>query len=208
MTIVNAEFRKLATLPALRWTILLTWLATLLVAYAAHRAAVADDPIRLALRWTQAGFLILGVLSATQEYEPGAQIRATLLTVPRRLPLLAAKTATTAATAILAALPLLVATLWFVPATPHPATALYLVAVTLLGAACGTLTRNPLAAAAVSLSAFMVAFPLLRARFPTASSWLPDTLLTTSSPTTALATTVWAALLTAAAALTFQTRNA
>lgn len=43
------------------------------------------------LGYTQAGFLVLGVLAAASEYEEGSQIRTTLLAMPRRLPLQAVK---------------------------------------------------------------------------------------------------------------------
>ncbi len=199
----HAETRKLITLPSLRWAAALTWGATLLIAFAVHRAAPAEDPVRVALLWTQAGFLIFGVLAVAQEYEAGGQIHATLLAVPQRGRLAAAKgVALLVATLILIA-PAVAALSWSrASATIAP----YLISLALIGAATGTLLRSPLAAVGLLLTAYLVAFPLTRARFPTAA-WLPDTPLHTPLHGT-LTTAIWtlAALTTATAAL--RLRNA
>jgi len=92
---LRAELRKLLTLPSLRLTALLTWAGTALLAYANVSTASADGLAPLG--YTQAGFLVLGVLATASEYQAGGQIRTTLLAMPRRLPLHAAKTLTLAA---------------------------------------------------------------------------------------------------------------
>ncbi|WP_250009242.1 hypothetical protein [Actinoplanes sp. M2I2] len=186
---MHAELSKLVTLPSLRWTACLTWAATLVIALAAHRAAPGSDPIRMALPWTQAGFLVFGVLAATQEYEPGGQVRATLLAVPRRLHLAAAKSAALLLVAL---------------ALAAPARSPYLASVALVGAAWGCLLRSPVAGVASALTMYLVVCPVLRARFPDSSAWLPDAGLLDPSVGD-LAWPVGAALL---AAFVFRRRNA
>ncbi|WP_202996653.1 hypothetical protein [Paractinoplanes lichenicola] len=200
---MRAELGKLASLPGLRWTASLTWAATALLAFAAHRAVPAEDPVLTALRWTQVGFLILGVLAATQEYEAGGQIRATLLAAPRRNRLAAAKAIAVAVASVVMAAPIVLAP----PAPLRPSWAAYLVGVTLIGVAAGLLFRNALAATTVLLTTYLVACPLLRSYAPASSPWLPDTALLEPSRGAAAAT-LWPLALLTVAALAFRRRNA
>jgi len=189
---VHAELRKLGTLPSLRWAAGLTWAATVLLAVAAHRAAPGADPIRTALRWTQAGFLVFGVLAATHEYESGGQIRATLLAVPRRFGLAAAK-----AIAIVAVVAVLAA----------PAGTPYLISVALAGAGLGGILRNAVAAVAAGLALYLVICPVLLGRFPSSAAWLPDTALL-EPERGAAAAVLWPLALLVVAAVTLRRRNA
>lgn len=167
MSAFNAELRKLLTLRSLRLTALLTALVSLAVP----------------LRYFQAGFLVLGVLAAASEHQGGDQIRATLLAMPRRLPLLAAKViALTAVTLPLAAV------------TAPPAT-VYLTLTTLLAAAVGSLLRRAEAATVLLLLAYFVALPLLH-RW---SAYLPGT---------AAAATAWTLGALALAGAAFHRRDA
>ncbi|WP_250030130.1 hypothetical protein [Paractinoplanes maris] len=195
MTAVHAELRKLITLPSLRWTAALTWAATLVLALAVRRVAPQEDPIRAALRWTQAGFLVFGVLAATQEYEPGGQIRATLLAVPRRWTLAAAK-----------AVALIVVAL----ALAAPAGSPYLVGVALVGAALGSLLRSSVAGVALGLAIYLVASPAMRARLPGSGPWLPDAGLAAEvwPPGATLTAAAWPLAATLVAAVVLRRRNA
>jgi hypothetical protein len=156
VSILRAELRKLLTLPSLRLTVLLTLAADALLV-----SVSAPDP----LLYVQAGFLVLGVLATASEHQGGDQIRATLLAMPRRLPLLAAKLLTLAAvTAPVAA----------VAARSAEATA-YLTLTTLFAAAVGSLLRRAELAAILLLVGYFVACPLLRAASAAAAEGLPDT---------------------------------
>ncbi|MCY1139307.1 hypothetical protein OWR29_15010 [Actinoplanes sp. Pm04-4] len=189
---IGAELLKLVTLPSLRWAAGLTWVATALIALAAHHAAPSEDPIRTALRWTQAGFLVVGVLAATQEYEPGGQIRATLLAAPRRPRLMAAKGVTViAAVAVLAA----------------PTGTLYPLSVALVGAGLGAILRSALAAVAAGLILYLVVCPLMLGRFAGSAPWLPDTELL-QAERGAVAAVAWPVAAVVVAALVFHRRNA
>ncbi|MCO8270288.1 hypothetical protein M1L60_06725 [Actinoplanes sp. TRM 88003] len=192
ITSVHAELHKLGTLPSLRWAAGLTWAATVLLALAAHRAAPAADPVATALRWTQAGFLVFGVLTATQEYESGGQIRATLLAVPRRFALAAAK-----ATALIVA----AAVLTLPTGTAYP------ISVALVGAGLGWLLRNALAAVATGLTLYLIACPVALSRWPAAANWLPDTALLDPGRGAAAAV-LWPLALAVGASLSFRWRHA
>ena len=151
MNAVRAELRKLLTLPAVPGTALATVGAALLLG-------------RDALPALQAGFLVLGVLATTHEYT--GQFRSTLLAVPRRLHLAAAKAiALTMVTAPAAV-------------TVAPRATAYLIGTTLLAAAVGTVIRHGVPAVAVLLAGYLIAAPLLRGWYPATAPWLPDTALT------------------------------
>ncbi|MEV0563617.1 hypothetical protein [Dactylosporangium sp. NPDC050588] len=170
LTLLHAELRKLLTLPSLRLTVLLTVAVALLLA-----SLDAAQPVR----YVQAGFLVLGVLATASEHQGGDQIRATLLAMPRRLPLYAAKVVA------LAAVTLPVAALVALHSTTH------LTLTTLLAAAAGTLVRRAEAAVVLLLVVYYVG-PLLR------TTYAPDT--------TAVATGTLLAV--AAAAYVFHRRDA
>ncbi|WP_433132844.1 hypothetical protein ACQPWW_14235 [Micromonospora sp. CA-240977] len=210
MSAARAELRKLLTLPSLPRTALLTWAATALLtyAYAAAGEPLGDDAGLAPLGYTQAGFLVLGVLAATSEYQEGDQIRTTLLAMPRRLPLQAAKAlalatltlpvaAATAATSTLPA---------DAPAWTPAATA-YLTLTTLLAAAVASLVRRAVPAAILLLGLYFVAGPLLRARSSASAAYLPDTAALDPSHGAA-ATLTWTFAALALAALTFRRRDA
>ena len=151
MNAVRAEVRKLLTLPALALTALLTAAAALLLG-------------RPGVPVTQAGFLILGVLAATHEHQGGGQFRTTLLAVPGRLRLAAAK----GVALVLVTTPLAVLV--------RPVA--YLVGTTVLAAAAGSLIRHAVPAVGLLLAGYLIAGPVLRGWCPASAAWLPDTALT------------------------------
>lgn len=88
MRALNAEWRKVATLPGARLTVLLTAAATVALALASGWA-YAGGGVRLsqvagwAMMYAQAGFVVLGALTAASEYA-GGQHHTSLLAMPRR----------------------------------------------------------------------------------------------------------------------------
>lgn len=90
-----AEYSKLWTLPAIWWTIFGTFMVNIILVLAFASGAAQGKTgtqnildIGLAsISYTQAGFIILGILAVCSEYS-GGQIRMTLTTIPwRRLQL-------------------------------------------------------------------------------------------------------------------------
>jgi hypothetical protein len=152
----RAELLKLATLPALALTVVLTWAVTTLIALVAQGG---PDPIPV----VRAGFLVLGVLAATSEYD-GGQIHSTLLCTPRRARLQLTRTLVLT----LATVPIAVVTV-LIAGTGNP---VYLVLTTVLAAAVGTLLRHALAAVVVVLGYYYVLGPFVRDRVDD-SLWLP-----------------------------------
>ncbi|GAA1638851.1 hypothetical protein [Actinoplanes couchii] len=142
----SAEVLKLVTLPVLGLVTVLTWAATGLLRLA--------DPPGGVLGIAQAGFLVLGALAAGQEYHGGGQIRASLLTVPRR-PLLVvvkfAAIAVTAAPAVLVGAAL----------AGEPRGAGRLLLGLLLAAGVGTVLRHPVGAVGTLLIAYGTGKPLI-----------------------------------------------
>jgi len=209
----RAELRKLLTLPSLRLTTLLTWSATLLLTwlYAAAEGRgdpLSDDPALAPLGYTQAGFLVLGVLAAASEHQAGDQIRTTLLAMPRRLPLQAAKFVTLAAVTLPVAA--VTAATSHVPAgdiARMPTTVAYLTLTTLLAAAVGGLARRAEPALVLLLALYFIADPLLRRRYDAVAAYLPDTAVLEPSEGAA-ATIIWTLSAVTIAALTFHRRNA
>ncbi|WP_033346138.1 hypothetical protein [Catenuloplanes japonicus] len=185
MRSVRAELLKLATLPSLRRTALLTMTATGLLRWAVG----SDGP--LPLTYTQAGFLIAGVLAVGSEFEAGAQIRATLLALPRRLPLLAAK----AVALGLMTLPAAVSAALLCGAGMRVTG--YLMATTLLAGAVTAVVRHPVTSLLPLLLVYYVATPLLR------KDWLPGD--PAGAGTTAA---VWALAAAVVAAVVFPRRDA
>ncbi|MEV4198273.1 hypothetical protein [Micromonospora globbae] len=211
MNVARAELRKLLTLPSLRLTALLTWAATLLLAYAyayADRDAPLGDAALAPLGYTQAGFLVLGVLAAASEYEEGGQIHTTLLAMPRRLPLHVVKALTLGAVTLpVAAVTAATSTLPAGGATWTPAATAYLTLTTLLAAAVAGVVRRAVPAAILLLGLYFIAGPLLRARPGGIAAYLPDT-AALDPPRGAAATVAWTAAALALAALTFHRRDA
>jgi hypothetical protein len=175
---VKAEVSKLVTLPSPAITVALTWAVTVLVRQA--------DPPGGAVPYSQAGVLVLGVLAAGHEYQRGGQIRATLLAVPRRPLLFAAKTVALLVTAGPAV---------FVAAllAGEPGATGGLLLDLLLAAGVATIVRHPVGATAVVLTAYQIVVPLIR-------NGLPDVALPPAP--------VWSAAIIAAAAVTFHRRDA
>ncbi|MEV4764857.1 hypothetical protein AB0J89_19785 [Micromonospora chokoriensis] len=213
MNTARAELRKLLTLPSLRLTMLLTWGATALLAYAfssaAHcRQGACDEAALAPLLYTQAGFLVLGALAGASEHQGGAQIRATLLAMPRRLPLQAAKALTLAGVALPAAtVTATTSALVAGESARIPAATAYLTLTTLLGSAVAVLARRAVPAVLSLLMLHFVAGPLLRSRFDDVAAYLPDTAAV--DPGTGLAATIcWVAAATAAATAAFHLRDA
>lgn len=183
MNAVRAEILKLVTLPALAITAGLTWAVTALL-----RLAAPDGSV---LMFSQVGFLVLGVLAATQDYQDG-QIRTALLAVPRR-PLLAVVKA--AAPAVAAApVALLVAI-----TAGEPGNTGFLILDVLLAAAVGTVVRVPVGAVAGLLTGYFIVLPLAAARFDGVESWIP------AQNAAAL---IWTAVAVGVAAVTLVRRNA
>jgi ABC-2 type transport system permease protein len=180
---IHAELLKLLTLPALRLTAALTLATTAFLAW------LDTDPII----YTQVGFLVLGALTATESQ------RMTLLAMPHRIRLHAAKLIALTAVAI----PL--AALAAVPASKSAA--VYLVLTTLLAFGAGTLIRHPLAAVLTLLATHVIAGPMVRAAYESASAFLPDTPawhLTQGF----LATVIWTAATLVLSAYAFHRRDA
>lgn len=213
MNPTRAELRKLLTLPSLRLTVLLTWGATGLLAYAyssavARGQAATDEAALAPLLYTQAGFLVLGAIAAASEYQGGAQIQATLLALPRRLPLLAAKAVALAGVALpAAALTVSISALVAGEPARIPAATAYLTLTTLLGSAVAVLVRRAVPAVLSLLVLHFVAGPLLRSRFDEVAAYLPDTAVV--DPETGLAATIgWVAVAYTAATAAFHLRDA
>ena len=155
MNTARAELLKLASLPALALTVGLTWGLTALLALVADGA----DPIPYA----RAGFLVLGVLAASSEYE-GGQLRSTLLGTPGRARLQVVKALVLA----LVATPVAVVTVLIA----DTGDAAYLVLVTLLAGAVATVLRHAVAGVVVVLGYYYVLGPFVRDRFDD-GLWLP-----------------------------------
>ncbi len=213
MNTARAELRKLLTLPSLRLTVLLTWTAHLALT-CAYRVAesrgepLGDNAALAPIVYTQAGFLVLGVLAASSEYEEGGQIRTTLLASPRRLPLQAVKALTLAVVTLpVAATTAATSALPAGEATWTPAATAYLTLTTLLGAAFATVVRRSVLAVILLLGLYFIAGPLLRAWFATSAAYLPDT--AALDPSRGAAATVgWTLCALALTALTFHRRDA
>ncbi|SDG65665.1 ABC-2 type transport system permease protein [Lentzea fradiae] len=160
-----AELRKLATLPAVRATVVVTVLATPALAWAAGFRAV---------EYGRLGLVVLGVLTTAGEYS-GRQIRTSLVCVPHRPLLLCGKVLAYLAVAIPAslltcALSALVAD---APATALLGGTAYLVAIGLLALGVGVLLRS-LSGAAAAMTAFLFVVSPLLAAVTDAASHLPD----------------------------------
>ncbi|MBT8227159.1 MAG: hypothetical protein HKP61_01605 [Dactylosporangium sp.] len=216
MRAIRAELIKIGTLPAVRLTIMLTWTATVVLALV-YSAAVrrgeplAPDQVLAPIRFVQAGFVVLGVLVSTSEYQ-GGQIRTTLAALPRRLGLLAAKTLALAVTAVPVAAVAGIASA-VVAREPWPesveavaASTGYLTLTTLLAAAVATAIRHPVPAVATLLGYYFIAGPLLRDRTG-CDAYLPDTAALGPAPGLA-ATSAWALAALGATAIGFQRRDA
>ncbi len=97
--VLHAEWIKLWSLRSTYWTVLSTLAAMVLIAVMLGVASLADDgtvvpdgqmAIGMSYTFAQVVVAVLGVLTITGEYTTG-MIRSTLVAVPTRLPVLAAK---------------------------------------------------------------------------------------------------------------------
>lgn len=191
-----AELSKLMSLPATWLTLGGTLVVNLILAIVFTTAGLsgstgtrsATDIGLASIGYSQAGFVILGVLATCSEYT-GGQIRTTLIAMPRRALQFTAKhlalvivvlpaAAVTAASGVVLTTSALGDT-----ATPvtsgHVARVLigvtaYLALTTLLSAAVGALVRRTLAAVVVLLGYYFIVGPLLRDQTQ-AAQYLPDT---------------------------------
>ncbi|RBQ15013.1 ABC transporter permease [Spongiactinospora rosea] len=179
-----AELSKLLSLRATWLALGGTLAANLLLAVAFAQTAPRDvvDAGLAPIGYTQAGFVVLGVLAACSEYV-GGQIRTTLTAMPRRARQLAAKHLATAIVALPAAAIMAVSgvaltalVLGDAPTTFAPIVGVtgYLLLTTLIGVAAGALARRTLVAVAVLLGYLFVVGPLLRDNLAL-SKYLPDT---------------------------------
>ncbi|MEV5739815.1 ABC transporter permease [Microbispora rosea] len=191
-----AEMSKLVSLPATWLTLGGTLVVNLILAVAFTVAGLqgstgtksAIDIGLASISYAQAGFVILGVLTACSEYI-GGQIRTTLTAMPRRALQFTAKHLALAivvfpAAAITAASGV-VLTAGVLGDTAEPVTSgrvvgalsgvtAYLALTALISAAVGALVRRTLAAVVVLLGYFFIVGPLLRDHTP-AAKYLPDT---------------------------------
>ncbi|MBU2664571.1 ABC transporter permease [Actinoplanes bogorensis] len=172
--VVRAEWTKARTTPDLPLAMALTVVATLTVA-ALVKATTADtpDPVRVGLLGLQLGQAIIAVAAVqlvAGEYGTGL-IRSSLLAVPRRWPVLAAKalilTAATTATAVVsvAGCVLLDGRPGF-PVRPAVGSVVYLGLVALLALGAAATLRSATASAGVVLGLLFLVPSMLR--------WLPD----------------------------------
>jgi ABC-2 type transport system permease protein len=171
----RAELLKLVTLPPLALTVGLTWGLAVLLAL----VPAGPDPIP----YVRAGFLVLGVLAATSEYD-GGQIHTTLLGTPQRTRLQLVKALVLA----LATLPVAVVTVLLAGAG-NP---VHLVLATLLAAGVATVLRHTLAAVVAVLGYSYVLGPFIPDRYDE-GTWLPA---------------VWAGAAMAAGSIVFGRRDA
>lgn len=192
---LRAETLKLLSLPATHLTALGTLFVSVVLAIAFGAAgrqgstgttSVLDIGIA-PVGYSQAGFIVLGVVAATSEYS-GGQIRTMLTALPRRITLHLAKfvslavfAAPVAVVTVLAGV--VVAGLMAGNASPPPVSgalnviagaSAYLTLTALLSAAVAALIRRTIPAVAGLLGHYFIAGPLLRdhAGFAT---YLPDT---------------------------------
>ncbi|AOS62241.1 hypothetical protein [Actinoalloteichus hymeniacidonis] len=198
---IGSEIAKLRTLPAVLGTILATVLSS--TALGALFGGIAGSGVgsgpgettgtitATALQFVdlgQVGFILLGILTVASEY-PRAQIRTTLLGVPDRSMLLAAKSmaylAVATGTAVLAVGGAALASIltangtgvseigWARELGALIGAAVYLVLIGLLGSAVALLVRNLVVATAVMSTLVLVLSPIL-SMFTELAGYLPD----------------------------------
>ena len=190
---LRSEWTKLRTIRSTRWLLLALVVATVAIGIGvsaaeatgiAHQPAArkaAFDPANWSLSvlgFTQFFFGILGVLAISGEYTSGT-IRSSLAAVPRRLRLLAAKTAVLGLAALLAGQAVTFAmflsgqALLASAGAPHTslgqpgvaravaATGIFLALLALLGLGCGTVFRRSAGGIAAYVAATLVSFFIL-----------------------------------------------
>jgi hypothetical protein len=165
------------TVPAL-WAV--TVLLDLAVVAAARQGRPEPGAGLGAIGYAQAGFVVLGVLVATSEYQ-GGQFRTSLTAVPRRLELQVVKALVLATAGALTAAVTVVASVLIVQSAPagpvglsRAAQAVACLALTTVLASCvATVVRRTLPAVAVLLGYFYLAGPYVRDH-TTYAGYLPD----------------------------------
>ncbi|GAA1594394.1 hypothetical protein GCM10009804_58790 [Kribbella hippodromi] len=193
---LRAELLKLCTLPAIAYTIAGIWALTALLTIALVNAGqdggdALSGPVA-------AGFVVLGLLPITSEYQ-GGQIRTTLTAVPRRITAYGAKVIAL----LVITLPVAgttVAVTALIDGTADARAIGYLTITTVIAHATGTLIRRTVPALVGLLAYYFIIGPLLQGR-TSAAKYLPDS-------TNWMTLAVWAAGLTALAILAFRSRDA
>jgi ABC-2 type transport system permease protein len=176
--IVASESTKVLSLRSTSWIAVVTVVASWVVTYLSANASSGDpgfEPLASlpdALGLSQIGLLVLGVLVGTGEFRTGA-FRTTFTAVPRRVPVLVARTLVVAVVgAVVAVLTLAAAVLGILPAarsrdmaldltadgTPPVllGSGLMLLGMAVLGLAIGTLLRRTVVAVTVALGLVFV----------------------------------------------------
>lgn len=171
---VRAETLKVLSLPATYFTLLATLGVSAALAIAFTSSGQEGNTGLSLVRYTQAGFIVLGVVTATSEYS-GSQIHVTLTAMPRRIALQLAKMAALLIVAVPAAT---ITVLVGVAVTRAPWSAVvgasaYLALTTVISAAVATILRRSVPAVAGLLGYYFIAGPLLHGR-ATFASYLPD----------------------------------
>ncbi|WNV88366.1 hypothetical protein [Umezawaea sp. Da 62-37] len=179
---VHAELLKLATLPSTRLVVVSTWAVTPLLDVVYLRTTVSASALDVGLAplgYSEIGFVLLGVLVATSEYD--GQIRTSLTCVPGRVELQLAKSFALAVGCFAIALVTVALSLTtartarpdgpFAPFEPAATTVAHLVLTALLAAAVATVLRAAVPALTLLLGYYLVAAPLLRGH----TDFLPDT---------------------------------
>ncbi|MFJ8916648.1 hypothetical protein [Amycolatopsis sp. NPDC102389] len=160
---IRAEILKLLSLPATYFTLLGTFAVSVVFAIAFSRQGIAP------VGYTQAGFIVLGVIAVTSEYS-GGQIHRTLTAMPRRIAQHLAKMAALLIVALpAAALTALAGGPW----SDAVGASAYLALTAILAAAVATVLRWSVPAVAGLLGYYFIAGPLLRDR-ATFAAYLPD----------------------------------
>ncbi|WP_181770904.1 hypothetical protein [Amycolatopsis pittospori] len=165
---VRAEILKLLSLPATYCTVLGAIGASAVLAIAFSRQGVSP------VGYTQAGFIVLGVIAATSEYGDG-QIHLTLIAMPRRIAQHLAKMAALLIVSVPAAIFTVSAGLLVAggPWSAAVGASAYLALTAVLSAAVATVSRRSVPAMAGLLGYYFIVGPLLRDRV-TFAAYLPD----------------------------------
>ncbi|MDO4887401.1 MAG: hypothetical protein Q3979_01660 [Actinomycetaceae bacterium] len=164
---LTAEWRKLASLASTWLTCAATAvLAALVAGSLAPRPDQAGQAVRSVADVAAAGFIVLGALASTGEHA-GGQIHRSLLCLPRRGRLLAAKAAVTVCLGGVLAAVTMLACAWAagLPASRWAfvvAGCIHLTALAAIAAAVGVILRGPVASLGTALVCLVVAPPLLR----------------------------------------------
>ncbi|WP_414939080.1 hypothetical protein [Amycolatopsis sp. cmx-11-51] len=165
---IRAETLKLLSLPATYCTVLGTIGVSAVLAIAFSRQGVSP------VGYTQAGFIVLGVIAATSEYSDG-QIHLTLIAMPRRIAQHLAKMAALLIVSVPAAIFTVLVGLLVAggPWSAAVGASAYLALTTALSAAVATVLRWSVPAVTGLLGYYFIVGPLLRDRV-TFAAYLPD----------------------------------